>query len=142
VEASAIGRGAWALPSAIRGEVLEAKLGKNTPRTFDVIDIWDGQKKIMANITTVDLKGAYQGEQGAKNLRSLLRENIDEVATFRGARRAGLEIKSSDLVGVRRQVLLGIEPGVQQSAEQARVIQESIEYGRKLGVEVVVVPIK
>jgi RHS repeat-associated protein len=132
----------WDLPSAIRGELLEAKLGKNTPRTFDVIDIWNPTEKTMANITTVDVGGGYKGVQGARNLRSLLTQNIDEVAAFRGASRGGLRITEADLQGVRRQVILGIEPGVLHTADQAKIIQDAVEYGRGLGVEVIVVPVR
>jgi hypothetical protein len=113
-------RGVWGMRDGLRrGEILEARLGKNTPTQFPRIDRWEPESGLAISIKTTDLKG-----RTLKAVETDLRKWAREIANFPlrvekagSIIRQGLEVELSDITS--RGLRVGIEPGVATSAHQA-----------------------
>jgi hypothetical protein len=124
-------RGAWALGPALRGELLEAKLGKNTPRTFPYIDEWNKASGKAVSIKTTRLAGEV------KSVENNLRRAVREIGSFplrvekRGyIRRDDLTVYIRDIK--QRFLRVGYEPGT-DTIEFKQMFDRIKEYATSQG---------
>lgn len=119
----------WKLAPVKRGLVIEEMLGKNTPSSFPVIDVFKGGQAI--SIKTLDLTAASY--QDAGRLRSVLEAYVDKVAEFQGGRIGMFTVKPAAIESRGLQVAVPLKT----AASQQRAVLEAIkEYGRSKGVAV------
>jgi filamentous hemagglutinin len=124
----------WALDPMTRGRIIHRALGESLPDGFKTIDRFsDG---LALSIKSLDLNAKTY--QNVLNLKDKLWRYIDSVASFTGAQKSGVRITAEDIRGRALQVV--VPPGVTRAQQQ--VLQEAVEYGRSVGVEVTIVPFR
>jgi filamentous hemagglutinin len=131
---NAAGRGIWDLIPLERWRAVEQRLGKNLPDQFPVIDKFvDG---IATSIKSLDLKlDSYQKPNAVFNM---VRRYIDEVAEFKGAKRAGDAVQLRQIRG--RALDLAIPPGA--TLPQRAQLDQLRFYGAIHGVQVNIVELQ
>lgn len=125
----------WKLPGWLeRGFVYEAMKGANLPKGFKTIDKF--VKGVATSIKTLDLKADTYIKAG--KVFGKLKEYIDELDAFKGAKRKGVEVLEQD---VKEKVLdVAIPKGATKS--QVEEIQKAIQYGKDKGIKVETTVIK
>jgi RHS repeat-associated protein len=124
----------WALDPMTRGRIIHRALGESLPDGFKTIDRFsDG---LALSIKSLDLNAKTY--QNVLNLKDKLWRYIDSVASFTGAQKSGVRITAEDIRGRALQVV--VPPGATRAQQQ--VLQEAVEYGRSVGVEVTIVPFR
>jgi len=123
----------WSTGNFPRGIAFENARGRNLPQTYPVIDRFEGG--IATSIKRIDL--AAKSYQNTATLTRKVTGYIDSVATFRGRKWGWADIKASQITG--RALELGVPAGPISPAQQA-VLDASVQYGRSVGVSVMIIP--
>jgi hypothetical protein len=126
-------RGVWEKGPALRGEIIEKKLGQNLPQTFDTFDKFvDG---VATSIKSLDLWAETYRKASAIFRKG--KDYVDTVAQFRFARRGSVTIHEAQIR--QRQLEIAIPPGGTPSQHAA--IEAIVTYGRERGVVVLIVEV-
>ena len=106
-------RGVWDQPPAVRGEIIERRLGHNVPPGFKTIDRFENG--VATSIKSIDLTA--ESYKNTDRVTSRVKTCIDEVAAYRGADRGVLRIKPKEIKG--RELLVAIPPGSPKAQRDA-----------------------
>ncbi|MGH2459982.1 MAG: RHS repeat-associated core domain-containing protein, partial [Chloroflexota bacterium] len=119
---------AWALPPAIRGEMIEDTIGRSDflVQNFPVIDRFEGG--IATSIKSINLGDPYY--QNPANLVRVLQRYAKVLADWQGATRAGYRVDAADITG--RELIVAIPPGA--TAAQAAALQQVGGWAATIGV--------
>ena len=125
--------GVWRLGWAARGRVIERAFGANLPPNFEVIDRFS--QGIATSIKSLDLTAATY--QDPARLLSRINRYVDQLANFTGARQGVNEIRESQIMGRKLQLVV---PGNVTTPIQRAALQRAAERAKSLGVELDVEP--
>jgi hypothetical protein len=125
--------GVWRLGWAARGRIIEKAFGANLPPNFEVIDRF--ASGIATSIKSLDLTAATY--QDPARLFSRINRYVDELANFKGARQGVYEIRGSQIVGRKLQLVV---PGNVTTPAQRAALQRAVERAQSLGVDLDVEP--
>ncbi len=118
----------WDLSPSARGFAVEAQLGGNLPKAFPVIDKFvDG---VATSIKSVDLTAETYGK--GNNLLNTLKGYVNKLDNFDGARFAGANVRSSDIVSKALEV--AVQPG-KATVSQWEQIGKAMQYAKDNGIE-------
>ena len=121
----------WSLGWSERGYAIESMVGGNLPHGFRTIDILDDG--YVASVKSLDL--AAPTYQNVSQLTSRVTGYVDNMATYSGGSRGGVDILGSDITG--RGLMLAVPPG--GTAAQQAALDAAVQYGADKGVDVVIV---
>ena len=118
----------WLLNDLLRGRIAEMVHGRNLPFSYPAIDKF--VSGIATSIKSINLNAPYY--QDAKALYYTLRRQVNEVANFIGAERAGAKIQLHEIAGRALDVLVPHSGSVAQKT----AIKRAVDYGAEQGVTV------
>lgn len=125
----------WRKLPIFRGNAIEKAFGGNLGN-FPVIDKF--RRGIASSIKSVDLHAASY--QKASRLRSILTGYVDKLAAFNGRRWNDISVGDAANPILGKELIIAIPRG--GGASQLSVLNEIVEYGASLGINVVVRVVK
>jgi hypothetical protein len=123
----------WSLSWSERGYAIESMVGGNLPHGFRTIDILDNG--YVASVKSLDL--AAPTYQSVGRLTSRVTEYVDNMASYQGGSRGGVNIVQRDITG--RGLMLAVPEGA--TAAQQAALDAAVDYGAARGIDVVIVVI-
>jgi phage-related protein len=125
----------WKIASWLeRGFVYEASQGANLVRNYPVIDKF--VKGVATSIKTLDFNmPSYV--KNPKSIFSTLKGYIDKLAEFKGANVGGINTVNQ----IEKKILnVGVPKGANE--QQIKMLQQAVEYGKSLNIEVQIKAVK
>lgn len=124
-------KGTWELGACARGDVIDEALGNNLGHNYPVIDrIEDG---VITSVKSRDLSAVSYQE--CARLESQLKNDIDNLDSFKGRKWNGITVRSSDINIKQLQIVL---PDIEPTSQQVTAISNAIEYAQNKGIEIII----
>jgi hypothetical protein len=133
MEGAAVNRGVWDKGPVTRGEIIHERMGQNVPKTFPVIDKFEGG--VVTSIKSIDLHAKTYSDPRA--ITRVGQGFIDKVAGFTRGTRGNFDIRESKIRG--RALDLVVPPGATPGQREA--LEGLKAYGTTNGVTVRIVEI-
>ncbi len=121
----------WKLSNFQRGNVIEEKFGGNLPEFYPVIDRYDKGKAVKI-VSVNHISESYKKYDAFENR---LKEEIDNLISFKGADYGGVNIKNKD---IEFREIIFVFPEDDFTIDQNQVIKEIKNYGMKNGINVTI----
>ena len=125
----------WKMASWVeRGFVYEASQGANLVKNYPVIDKF--MNGVATSIKTLDFNMVSYAKN-AKSIYNTLKGYIDKLAEFKGANFGGVNTVDQ----IEKKILnVGVPKGANE--EQIKMLQQAVEYGKSLNIEVQIKAVK